>query len=384
LDKLIRILSINKQHAKALIAIAILILASSTIVSYLNSRDLLRAENGIAESYRNLERMEKLLSTMIDAETGRRGYLITDDPDLLWSYNNASNTIDTLYTRIKTGTLGNTVQQENLDTLRGLIRQKFYLFEQSIKLQQTKGTNIKLHKPLMDEGNEAMTRIRRIVENMKTEERRVLEMSREISNKTANFTRYAMIGGSSVSIFILFIAFAVLIKLSSGKYEDAKSFNMSRDELETLVRDRTAEISQLSLRLNNKISELESIKSSVSKYEQSYKFLSEQSHDAILIFSPDTQIVIDVNSKACELYGIKREDFIGLSLKYLLKNVPETTQHIKETIDKHGPNQFQTVNYKKDGGEILLDVNAGTLNYNGTKAVLFVCKEITGKVFQVI
>jgi len=265
-----------------------------------------------------------------------------------------------------------------------LICQKFYLFEQSIKLQETKGTNIKLHKPLMDEGNEAMAGIRRIVENMKKEEKRVLDKSHEISNKTADFSRYAMVGGSSAGIFILFIAFAILIQLSSGKYEDAKSFKMSRDELETLVRDRTAEISQLSMRLNNKISELESIKSSVSKYEQSYKFLSEQSHDAILIFSPDTQVVIDVNSKACELYGIKREDFIGLSLKYLLKNVPETTQHIKETLDKGGANKFQSVNYKKDGAEILLDVNACVLNYNGSKAVLFVCKEITGKVFQVV
>ncbi len=372
------------MHVKALIAIAMVILASSTIVVYLNSRDLLKNENSMSESYRNLQRMEKLLSTMIDAETGRRGYLITDEPELLWSYNNASNTVDTLFTQIKAGTKDNPVQQQNLDTLKGLIRQKFYLFEQSIRLQETKGTSMKLHKPLMDEGNEAMTGIRRIVDNMIREEKRVLSKSHEISMKTSSFTTYAMLGGSAVSILLLFAAFAILLKLSSGKFEDVKSFNLSRDELETLVRDRTAEISQLNMRINNSAAEFEKIKASAAKFEQSYRFLAERSHDAIIIFSPETNLVLDVNSKACEMYGIKREDFIGLSLKYLLKNVPETMKHIKEILNNTGVNKFQTVNYKKDGAEMLLDVNAGLLNYNGTAAVLFLCEEITGKVFQVI
>lgn len=384
MDKIIRIFSINRKHVKALIGIAIIILASSTIVSYLNSRDLLKTETGISESYRNLQRMEKLLSTMIDAETGRRGYFITEDPELLWSYNNASSTIDTLYAKIKSGTQDNPVQQENLDTLRSLIRRKFTLFEQSIRLQQSKGTSMKLHKPLMDDGNEALNGIRRVVENMKTEERRVLEKGREISSKTADFTTYGMLGGSSVSIILLFLSYTLMMKLSTGKYEDAKSFKMSRDELESLVRDRTAEISQLSMRLNNKTSEVGNLKASMAQFEQSYKLLAEQSHDAIIIFSPDSQVVLDVNSKACDLYGIKHKDFIGLSLKYLSKNVPETIQHIKETVDKGAGNKFQTVNYKKDGTEMLLDVNAGIINFHGSAAVMFLTKEITGKMFQVV
>ncbi len=367
-----------------LVIIAILILASSTIVSYLNSRDLVKTEMSIAESYRNLQRMEKLLSTMIDAETGRRGYFITDDPDLLESYNSASNTVDTLYTKIKAATTENPVQQANLDTLTKLIRQKFSLFEQSIKLQQVKGTSMKLHKPLMDQGNEVLAGIRRIVENMKTEEKRVLTKSREISMKTSDFTMYSMVGGASFSILLLIIAFALLTKLSSGNYEDIKSFKMSRDELETLVRDRTAEISQISLKLNNKTTEIEKLRASLNQFDKSYKSLFEQIHDSIIIYSPDTQTVLEVNSKACEVYGIKREEFLGISLKYLSKNVPQAELQVKEILAKNSYHNYQVVHYKKDGSEILMEVNAYVINYKENRAILSINREITSKVFQVV
>jgi PAS domain S-box-containing protein len=52
-----------------------------------------------------------------------------------------------------------------------------------------------------------------------------------------------------------------------------------------------------------------------------YRNLFVLANDPIVIFEPDSQIVIDVNDKACEAYGFSREAFMGRSFKTLSQDV---------------------------------------------------------------
>jgi PAS domain S-box-containing protein len=371
------------MHVKVLLVIAIITLVSSTIVSYLNSEDIIFGENDVAESYATLQNLEKLLSTMLDAETGRRGYYITEEKEFLTSYKEASNTIDTIYSRIRKLTGHSAMQQVYLDTLAGIIKEKFSLFEQSIRLQETKGTSYKLHKSLFERGGDLQIAMRRIVDSMKKEERRELTKRQQISLRSSEFATYGLVGGVGFAILLLIIAFALMSKLSLRRNADTGRQGMSIDELETLLRDRTAEISQLSIRLNQKSSEIERLKGTLALFEQSYRSLFDLSHDAILVLEPDSEKVLDLNTKATEMYGIKREEFIGRSMRFLLKNAPAGEENIKQILKK-GLHTFQTVHYKKDGTEMLLEVNATVINYKGSKAILAINREITDRVFQVV
>lgn len=382
MESLISLLSLNRQHVKMLLAIAILVLASSTIVAYINSRDMLRNEGDIETTYRTLKSLDKLVTTLLDAETGRRGYFITNDKEFLQSYNDASNTIDTLFTAIKNGITENAMQMSYLDTLRSLIKERFVLFEQSIRLQESRGTNLKIQSSNIETGIDVQKKIDDIAEKMIKEENRVLAKRKDIAAKTSSFTIYSMITGSVVSALILLMAFTLTFKLSSREQEPKSSLGMSLDELETIVRDRTSEISQLSKKLNQKTTEVESLKSKIAQYENGYRNLYEQSHDAIMIFSPKSEKVLEVNQAACQIYGLRREEFVGLSLHYLYKNVPEAEQRVNETIAKGFFYTYESVHYKKDGSEILMDVNASVIDYNGEQAILSIAKEITSKVFQ--
>jgi EAL domain-containing protein (putative c-di-GMP-specific phosphodiesterase class I) len=50
---------------------------------------------------------------------------------------------------------------------------------------------------------------------------------------------------------------------------------------------------------------------------EEYRDLFRLANDSILVFDPETEIVLDVNDKACEVYGIPREEFVGRTLKAL-------------------------------------------------------------------
>ncbi len=67
--------------------------------------------------------------------------------------------------------------------------------------------------------------------------------------------------------------------------------------------------------------------------ERDYRGLFEQAHDAIIVLAPDEEIVLDVNQRACEVYGFSRAEFIGLSLEKISRNVKHGKEQIKETLE---------------------------------------------------
>jgi len=105
--------------------------------------------------------------------------------------------------------------------------------------------------------------------------------------------------------------------------------------------------------------------------------LFENAHDAVIIFSPDDETVLDVNNRACEIYAISRSEFIGLSLEEISKFPENGRKNISETLNNGINNNFETVQYRKDGSEIFLEINSSVIDYNGGQAILSVNRDIT-------
>jgi PAS domain S-box-containing protein len=103
-----------------------------------------------------------------------------------------------------------------------------------------------------------------------------------------------------------------------------------------------------------------------------------------MIFEPETEKVLDINKRGCEIYGIPHEQFIGLSLKAVSKNIPDGAKHIRMTLEKGFFYNFQTVHYKKDGTEMLMEINAAAINYKGKTAILSINRDITDRILSYI
>jgi PAS domain S-box-containing protein len=81
--------------------------------------------------------------------------------------------------------------------------------------------------------------------------------------------------------------------------------------------------------------------------ERDYRELFEQAHDAIFILTPEDEIVLDVNQRACEIYGFNREEFIGLSIESISQNVPRGKEQIQQTLSKGSYLNFETIQLRK-------------------------------------
>jgi PAS domain S-box-containing protein len=114
--------------------------------------------------------------------------------------------------------------------------------------------------------------------------------------------------------------------------------------------------------------------------ERDYHNLFEQAHDAIIVFHPEREIVLDVNERACEIYGFSRTEFVGMSLEAISKNVPRGKDMIEGTLRRGDYLNFETVQYRKDGTEMFLELNASVVTYKGQPAILSINREVTERV----
>lgn len=125
------------------------------------------------------------------------------------------------------------------------------------------------------------------------------------------------------------------------------------------------------------ITERKKAEEALKQSEGDYRGLFESAHDAIAVFDPDSEVVLDVNQRACDIYGLERDEFVGRSLTAISKDIERGKKHIKTTLDKGFYHHFETVQYRKDGSEMYLEINASVVDYKGKRAILSINRDIT-------
>jgi len=127
------------------------------------------------------------------------------------------------------------------------------------------------------------------------------------------------------------------------------------------------------------ISERVLFETALRQSEQDYRQLFENAHDAIVIFTRRDEIILDVNHRACELYGFSRQEMIGMSLEKISKNVRRGKLRIKKILQEKIFHNFETVHFRKDGSEMLLEINAALITYKKQPAILSINRDITSR-----
>ena len=101
--------------------LALAILVAIGAVSYRSTTELIVATDWRKHTQEVLETIDDVLSTMKDAETGQRGYIITGDERYLEPFRAAEATINQKVKALRDLTRDNVNQQRRLDILEPLI-----------------------------------------------------------------------------------------------------------------------------------------------------------------------------------------------------------------------------------------------------------------------
>ena len=190
--------------------VPLVMLAAIAALAYWSTALVINNDWWVAHTHEVLDNLDLLLSAIKDAETGQRGYLLTDKPSYLEPYNTALTGWEKPFQDLETLTHDNPNQQARLTELRPLVESKFAELKKTIELRDKKakaegGGDAALELVKTDAGKQDMDRIRAIMNDMRDEEIKLLRDRDAESRWSVLFTWFAMGAGTFVAFVIVFV-----------------------------------------------------------------------------------------------------------------------------------------------------------------------------------
>jgi signal transduction histidine kinase len=198
----------------------------------------------VAHTYEVLARIQELLMRLTDAETARRGFIMTTRDRYLFHYTNAVDRAGVVFKELREKTRDNPRQQQTCDALGPLIQQRFALHGESIETQLRRGADPVAQLKLTDRGQEVMEGIRALINQMDTAEHELLRTRQAVAEANLRNTRLIALTGSFASLAILVSVFSLLMRENRRRREAQQALKTTNEQLELRVRDRTAELTR--------------------------------------------------------------------------------------------------------------------------------------------
>jgi signal transduction histidine kinase len=150
-----------------------------------------------------LRRLEQLLGDLRDVETGQRGFLIAGDEQFLEPYESAAGVATERLNDALALTSDNPAQQRRIGDLRGLIDQKLAFSAQTVATFRTGDHEAAYQQVKSRRGKQLMDTIRRRIDELTAEERRLLELRSQAAETTAWRTNVVIVVGNAFGFVFL-------------------------------------------------------------------------------------------------------------------------------------------------------------------------------------
>ncbi len=150
---------------------ALLILVGIGAVSYRSTNKLTETANWVTHTHRVLEGLNGILQSIVDAETGQRGFIITSEEQYLEPYRSGVARVMDHVREVKSLTRDNPRQLERANALEAQIRERLAILNGGIEVHKSKGLEESRPWVLSGKGKKEMEETRSAVAEMREQGR---------------------------------------------------------------------------------------------------------------------------------------------------------------------------------------------------------------------
>lgn len=113
---------------------------------------------------------------------------------------------------------------------------------------------------------------------------------------------------------------------------------------------------------------------------EEYLKLFKLANDAIIIFEPESEIILEANDFALRMFGYEREEFLGGKLERICRDYEGRQLRTSKLLKDGELESFESVHFRKDGTSINVLINSSLIEFSGRPAILSIKRDVTARV----
>jgi len=222
--------------------LAAMVLVGINETGHMRSQD---AVEQIAQGQATRGDVNTLLQSMLDAETGQRGYLLTGNETYLEPYDKAVANVQTNMDRLRNQFMGVPEDMQEFALLSRQISRKLAEMELSLRLRRQGNEDAWKFILNTDVGKEHMEAIRKHAQELIARSDERLARGREQIEQSLMLSRIGIATVTAIGLLAFYMYLRQAQALQAVSQREQELLERERDRLEGLVRDRTATLSEL-------------------------------------------------------------------------------------------------------------------------------------------
>ena len=218
-------------------------------ISELSYDKSIRAMDDLAEAHLTRSHLQRLLRDMLDAETGQRGYLLTENTAYLEPYNAAIADIGQAQSQLQALLANKPDQTAALMTLNQTVQRKLAEMDLSIRMKNEGKEEAWKFVLTTEVGKEQMDVIRNSAAALtETSNRRTAEGYAGIRHSLL-LARIGITLVAAIGLLAFWLYLRQTIALSNAERRQQVALQAERDQLDVQIRERTARLAELATHL---------------------------------------------------------------------------------------------------------------------------------------
>lgn len=323
---------ITKKHINTGFVIGLLILLTINVLTYLNTSRHLSDEGTTGTALKIISYSDALVYKAADAESDRRGYLLTESGQFLMKYDRSINEIDTIFGNIKILASDNPKLKPAIDSLGILLSDRTDPIKELSDVRENKLTSPGELTGLLNRSIQRQERIKFVVSEIQREEREFINRLNAENKASSKYILIQIIIGSMIGFIVLITGLVILNKNLTRRAESEKALEENMNWFSTTLKSIG---------------------------------------DGVIVTNHLGDITF-MNPVAQNLTGWREDEAKGIYLEHVYNLISEDTKERIEnpvrTVFKKGElvsHSGKTLLLNKDGMEIPIDLSASPIVSNG-------------------
>jgi PAS domain S-box-containing protein len=303
-----------------------------TLVAWIWSRQTeLEHKTQIDRTQELLDQSNKILTILVDAETGVRGYNISYNTEFLEPYEQAVTNLPTALDRFRQLAKNYPRQQQVLEKIEPLAQQRIAILKERIKLierQKPMGIQLPQTTDALNEGKLVMDSLRTAIANLETQEQTILNNKQQQLNRIQNITTAIQVLSALASVIAYVAAVYLFTQLDRELHERELQLLESKKFIEAV----TTNIVDGAITLTN------------------------------------DGIIETFNRAASQMFAYEPQEAIGQNLGLLLNDPTNQTLDPQDRVQflnacpLHVDRLWQATGYKKTGESFPIEISVSKIN----------------------